>query len=68
MVKRNFHACMKYAEINSNDMNFQNSEKMIYSKAQCYSILFFILLPLVNLSILSLVVIFEVKSVGIHKK
>ena len=44
------------------------SRHLIYSEAQCYSILFFIMLPLFNLGVLSCVVAFEVKNVGFRKK
>ena len=67
MVQRNFYECMQHVQSGSKTMQF-TSGKLIYSEAQCYSILFFIMLPLFNLSVLSCMVAFEVKNVGLRKK
>ena len=79
MVKRNFYDCLKYVDTTHGssldialDSLFTLATKSprdgdgIESRAQCYGILLFILLPVFNLCLLSILIVFEIKSRGLH--
>ena len=44
------------------------ADKEITSKSQCFGILLFILIPLFNLCVLGLLIMWEVKYIGVNKK
>ena len=79
MVRRNFHDCLEYAESSNNatlditvnallNRRPRPHDPVVKSEAQCYAVLLFILIPIFNMCVLTLMIIFEIKSHGLQRK